>query len=204
MKIVAVNIGERKEIDWKGTTITTGIFKEPVTHSIFLDIEDVKGDVLCDREKHGGVDQAVYAYSFKHYQYWQELYPDLEWISGGMLGENLTIDDLDETNIHIGNTYKVGEAIIEVTKARPPCLKLAVKFNDTSILKQFWNVSKCGVYFKVLQTGFVKGGDELVQIKDCPKNKTIAAVYNDKLIAKKEEESSFFNKLLSKISIFFK
>lgn len=199
MKIVAVNLGERKEVDWKGTIITTGIFKEPIAKPIFLGTEDVKGDTLCDREKHGGVDQAVYGYSFKHYAYWQELYPNLKWLSGGMLGENLTIDDLDETSIHIGDTYKVGEAIIEVTKARPPCLKLAVKFNDTAILKQFWNVSKCGVYFKVLQTGYVKAGDELEQIKSCPENLTIAAVYNDKLIAKNKEETPWIKRLITKL-----
>ena len=204
MKVVAVNLGERKEVNWKGTIITTGIFKAPVNKPIFLDTEDVKEDTLCDREKHGGIDQAVYAYSLKHYPYWQALYPDLEWGKGGMLGENLTINDLDETTIHVGDTFKVGDAIIEVTKARPPCLKLAVKFNSTAILKQFWNTSKCGVYFKVLQTGNVKAGDELEQIKSCPENLTIAAVYNDKLIAKTKEESSWLKKIASGIKNIFK
>ena len=196
MKIVATNISERREIDWKGTIITTGIFKEPVDTPIFLDEEDVKGDTICNREKHGGIEQAVYAYSLKHYKYWQTLYPDLEWLSGGMLGENLTIDDLDETKTHVGDTFKVGEAIIEVTKARPPCLKLAVKFNDTAILKQFWNTSMCGVYFKVLQTGFVKSGDVLEQVKSCPENKTIAVVYNETRITKAQEKSSLKFKLV--------
>ncbi len=184
MKIVATNIGDRKEITWKGKLITTGIFKTPTEVPIFLDIEDVKGDTLCDREKHGGIDQAVYAYSLKHYNYWKEVYPKLSWTKGGMFGENLTIDDLDETKIHIGDTFKIGEVIIEVTKPRPPCLKLGIKFNDTAILKQFWNTTMCGVYFKVLQIGFVKAGDELKQIKSCPENKTIAEVYTEKRIAK--------------------
>jgi len=184
MKIITTNIGERQEIDWKGKKVLTGIFKYPVAQPIFLDVEDVKGDALCDREKHGGIDQAVYAYSQKHYNYWKELYPKLSWTKGGMLGENLTVDDLDETNIHIGDTFEIGEAIIEVTKPRPPCLKLGVKFENTSILKQFWNTTMCGVYFKVLKTGFVKTGDELKQIKSCPENKTIAMVYTEKRIAK--------------------
>lgn len=184
MKITATNISEKREINWKGTIITTGIFKEPVEEPIFLDTEDVKGDTICDREGHGGIDQAVYGYSLKHYAHWKELYPDLEWLSGGMMGENLTIDDLDETKIHVGDTFKVGETIIEATKSRPPCLKLGVKFNNVAILKQFWNMNTCGVYFKVLQTGFVKVGDELKQIKSCPENKTIAAVYEEKRLAK--------------------
>lgn len=184
MKIVTTNIGERVEKVWKGKKISTGIFKKPVGKPIFLDVEDVKGDILCDREKHGGIDQAVYAYSLKHYAYWKNIYPNLSWENGGMLGENLTIDDLDETKIHIGDTFKIGEVLIEVTKPRPPCLKLGIKFNDIAILKQFWNTTMCGVYFKVLQVGFVKAGDELKQIKSCPENKTIAEVYTEKRIAK--------------------
>jgi len=185
MKIVATNIGDRVEIDWKGKLVTTGIFKFPTQEPIFLDVEDVKGDTLCDRKNHGGIDQAVYAYSFKHYEYWKGLYPDLEWTSGGMLGENLTIDDLDETKTHIGDTFKIGDkVIIEVTKPRPPCLKLGVKFNNVAMLKQFWNTTMCGVYFKVIQTGFVKEGDVLHQIRSCPENKTIAEVYTEKRLAK--------------------
>ena len=182
MKVVTTNIGERKEVNWKGKTYTTGIYKTPVNKPIFLDKEDVKGDVLCDRESHGGTDQAVYGYSLKHYTYWKTLYPNLNWTKGGMFGENLTIDDLDETKVHIGDVFKVGEAVIEVTKVRPPCLKLAIKFKDTAILKQFWNESMCGVYFKVLKTGFVKADDEFEQIKSCVNNKTIAVVYSGKRI----------------------
>jgi len=185
MKIVATNIGERKEIDWKGKKVTTGIFKYPVDKPIFLDSEDVKGDALCDRENHGGIDQAVYAYSLKHYDYWKSLYPNMEWTKGGMLGENLTITDLDETKIHVGDTFKIGdEVIIEATKCRPPCMKLGVRFNNMKIVKQFWQEDKCGVYFKVLQTGYVKEGDTLELIKSNPENITIAKMYADKRAAK--------------------
>jgi len=185
MKIITTNIGDRVELTWKEKLITTGFFKKPVSEPIFLDTEDVKGDALCDRKNHGGVDQAVYAYSLKHYDYWKNLYPDIDWVIGGMFGENLTIDDLDETKVHVGDTFKIGDSvIIEVTKPRQPCMKMGVRFNDMKIVKQFWNTSMCGVYFKVIETGFVKAGDMLVQIKSYPKNKTIAKVYADKRIAK--------------------
>ena len=114
MKIISTNIGARKEIDWKGTLITTGIFKFPVDTPIFLDFEDVKGDEISDRENHGGILQATYVYSVKHYDHFKPLYPNLEW-QLGMFGENLTMDDLDETKIHVGDTFKVGNAIIEAT-----------------------------------------------------------------------------------------
>lgn len=183
MKIISTNIGEKKVIDWKGKTVTTGIFKFPVQQPIFLDVEATRGDSICDREHHGGIDQAIYGYSLKHYAYWKALYPNLDW-QMGMFGENLTIDDLEETTTHVGDTFKVGEAILEVTKQRNPCLKLGVRFNNMSIVKQFWNTTMCGVYFKVLQTGFVTTDQELEKIKSCPKNPTIADLY----MAKRKEK----------------
>jgi MOSC domain-containing protein YiiM len=183
MKIISTNIGELKEINWKKEKVITGIFKYSVDTPVFLDTEDVKGDAICDRENHGGINQAIYGYSLKHYEYWKPLYLGLEW-SLGMFGENLTIDDLDETKIHVGDTFKVGEAILEATLQRNPCYKLGIRFNDMKIVKQYWNTTMCGVYFKVLQTGFVKGGDEFEQVKSYPKNPTIA----DLLIKIKKEK----------------
>lgn len=179
MKIIATNIGDRREIDWKGKKVTTGIFKFPVESSIFLDVETVKEDTICNREVHGGIDQAVYGYSLKHYDFWKERYPNLEW-SYGMFGENLTIDNLDETLIHVGDTYKVGDCIVEVTKPRQPCMKLGVRFEDMKIVKQFWNTTMSGVYFKILQTGNVRSGDTFEQLKSCPDNPTIAEVFESK------------------------
>ncbi|TXD49776.1 MOSC domain-containing protein [Polaribacter sp. IC073] len=176
MKIISTNIGERKEIDWKGEIVTTGIFKFSVDTPIFLDSEDVKGDEISDRENHGGMLQAVYGYSLKHYDYFKELHPNLEF-EMGIFGENLTIDNLDETEIRQGDTFKVGETILEASVQRNPCYKLGIRFNNMKIVKQFWNTTFCGVYFKVLQTGFVKSGDEFVQIKSCPENPTIADLY---------------------------
>lgn len=183
MKIISTNIGERKNIDWKGKIITTGIFKFPIDTSIFLNKEDVKGDAICNREHHGGIEQAVYGYSQSHYGYWKKKYQSLDW-KYGMFGENLTIDNLDETTIHVGDTYQVGECILEATKQRNPCVKLGVRFNDMKIIKQFWNTTMCGVYFKVVQTGNVKVGDTLKLIKKCPKNPTIADLYIAKRVSK--------------------
>ena len=183
MKIISTNIGERKEIDWKGKKVTTGIFKYAVDKPIFLDTEDVKDDAICDRENHGGILQAVYGYSLKHYAYFKELHPTVAF-DNGIFGENLTMDDLDETKIHQGDTFKVGNAILEATVQRNPCYKLGIRFNDMKIVKQFWNTTFCGVYFKVLQTGFVKAGDVFTKIKSCPENLTIADLYIAKRVAK--------------------
>ena len=100
MKVVSVNIGERKKVQWRKKTIETGIFKYPVKRAIFLDVENVKGDSIVNREHHGGIDQAVYLYGEQHYQYFKELFPDQDW-QYGMFGENITITNFDETKIHI-------------------------------------------------------------------------------------------------------
>lgn len=182
MKIVSTNTGERKEVFWKGEKITTGIFKYTTDKPIFLDIEEVKGDEISDRKYHGGIQQAVYAYSLKHYDFWKPLYPNLDW-QLGMFGENLTVDDIDETNMHVGDTFKVGETILEATLQRSPCFKLGIRFEDMKIVKQFWNTTMCGIYFKVIKTGFVKVGDAFHQIKSCAENPTIAD-----LLAKRKKE----------------
>ena len=179
MKVVSVNIGEKRSVNYKGKIIETGIFKQPVNSPIFLGVEDVENDVVVDRKYHGGIDQAVYAYSENHYNYWKELYPDLDW-RYGMFGENLTISNLEETEINVGDTYKLGEVIIEVTKPRQPCKMLGIVFETQKILKQFWNTSKSGIYFKVLQTGKVTVKDKMILIKKGENQPSIAEVYETK------------------------
>lgn len=179
MKVIAVNIGEKKSINYKGKIIETGIFKFPVLTPIFLGTEDVKGDAVIDRKYHGGIEQAVYGYSENHYEFWKQLYPNLDW-QFGMFGENLTVTNLEETVLCVGDTYKLGDVILEVTKPREPCMKLGLRFGTQAVLKQFWNSTKCGVYFKVLQTGNVTTGDEMILIKKATNTPTIAQVYETK------------------------
>ncbi len=183
MKVVSVNIGERKKVQWKNQEHITGIYKYPVETPIFLDSEDVRGDSVVNRKYHGGILQAAYAYGEQHYAYWKELYPDLDW-QYGMFGENLTISNLNEEKIHVGSVYQLGETKVEVTKPRQPCLKLGIRFNDLKVIKQFWNSTKSGLYFKILETGHVKKNDALILLEDKPQNITIAELYASKRIEK--------------------
>jgi MOSC domain-containing protein YiiM len=177
MKVISVNIGVPKTVAWRHKTVTTGIFKKPVSKPIFLGLEDVVGDNVIDRKFHGGVNKALYAYGFNHYAHWQALYPNLEF-TYGMFGENLTVAILDETQIHLGDVFKLGTATIAVAGPREPCYKLGIRFNDSKIIKQFWNSTKCGVYFKVLQEGKVAANDIFIPVEKHPENLSIAAVYN--------------------------
>lgn len=179
MKVLSVNTGERQTIKWKGREIETGIYKYPVDEPIYLGTEDVKNDHVVDRKHHGGIQQAVYGYSIKHYDYFKKLHADLDW-SFGMFGENITFSDLNEEEIRTGSIYQLGECTLEVTKPRQPCFKLGIRFNNPNIIKQFWNSSSSGIYFKVLKTGFVNVGDELIILEKLSNTMTIADIYQSK------------------------
>ncbi len=159
MNIISTNIGSKKTISWRGNTMTTGIFKLPVKRPVFLGSRGVKGDHINNLKVHGGLDKACYGYGENHYNYWKSLYPDLEW-TYGMFGENLSISDVDEAKIRIGDIYKVGEATLQVSQPRQPCNKFAAKFRSTELIKQFIDYEHLGIYFRVIKEGFVKTGDE--------------------------------------------
>ena len=179
MKILSLNTGERKEVKWRGNTYATGIFKSSVSGPLFLGRDDVQNDVVIDRKHHGGVDQAVYAYGYNHYQFWSSLYPDLK-LNYGFMGENLTVSELEESKIRVGSIYKLGEALVQVTKPRQPCFKLGIRFNDQHVVEQFWNTTKSGVYFRVLQTGNITVGDEFHLIEKNENSPSIAEVFRSK------------------------
>ena len=183
MKVLSVNIGEKKTITWKHKTYKTGMFKYPVKGSIFLGEEDVINDHVIDRRYHGGIDKAVYAYGKNHYAFWKKLYPKLEF-SYGMFGENLTIDHLEEEEIFVGSIYQLGETKIQVTKPREPCVKLGIRFQDAKVIKQFWLTTKSGVYFKVLEVGNVAKNDALILLEEAKTTPTIAEVYLQKRLTK--------------------
>ena len=163
MKVDSVNIGEQKVIKWRGKDVKTGIYKLPCS-KIVLDFEDVQDDTVIDRKHHGGIDKACYAYSTDHYDFWKSLYPSLN-ITFGMFGENVTINDFNESQIYIGDIFKLGDATVQVTQPRQPCFKLGVRFGTQKIIKQFIQHPYPGVYFKVIEKGEVKKGDEFQLIE---------------------------------------
>lgn len=177
MKVLSTNIAEPITIEWRGQSVKTGIYKYPVDTSIFLGAEDVENDHVIDRRYHGGTEKACYLYSADHYSFWQNKYPDLEWKSG-MFGENLTVIGLDESVIRIGDCYRIGDAIVQVSQPRQPCFKLGIRFNDQAIVDDFWEAPYPGVYVRVIQPGAVKNGDELILTEQNPESLSIAEVFS--------------------------
>jgi MOSC domain-containing protein YiiM len=161
MKIISTNIGKPQTIEWRGNQIQTGIYKNSVNHPIFLESEDVLNDHVMDRRYHGGTDKACYLYSADHYKMWSKLYPDVE-MPWGMFGENLTVKGLNEAEINIGDTFQIGNAVVQATQPRQPCFKLGIRFGSQNIVNQFIDSGFAGVYVRVLQKGEVKTGDSFV------------------------------------------
>lgn len=176
MKVIATNIGTSQIISWRGKEVKTGIFKYQVNEAIYLDTEDVKNDSVIDRRVHGGIDKACYLYAADHYPFWKEKYPDLNW-KYGMFGENLTVLGLDERLIKIGNIYKLGEALVQVSQPRQPCFKLGIRFGTQKVLKDFINSLFPGVYIRILQPGYVTTGDVLVLEKEHVEGLSIRQLY---------------------------
>lgn len=178
MKIISTNIGQRREVNWKGKILETGIFKSPVNTSIYLGTTDVKDDQVIDRKHHGGIDKACYAYSADHYSFWSSIFPNVD-MTHGAFGENLTIEGLNENEIKIGDQYQIGkDVIVEVSQPRQPCLKLGIRFNDQKIVKHFINEPFSGVYLRIIQEGNVENGDVFKLVHRVDQNLNVAQVHS--------------------------
>ncbi|WP_159019495.1 MOSC domain-containing protein [Algibacter sp. L3A6] len=193
MKIIATNLAKPTTIIWNKKEVVTGIYKTPTASPIFLGKTDVDNDEVTDRKYHGGLFKACYLFSEKHYDYWKRRYPDLEW-NWGMFGENLTVSNFDESEIYVGNIYKIGDALVQITQPREPCFKLGVKFNDQNILKAFIDHGFPGSYIRVLKEGFVKTGDRMVLQEEAKNSLTITQMYQ--LLYAKEKDQDLLKRAI--------
>ncbi|MER3316768.1 MAG: MOSC domain-containing protein [Allomuricauda sp.] len=177
MKVISTNLGKPTKIIWNGKETKTGIYKSPIESPLFLDIEDVQGDSVVDRKYHGGTFKACYLFSANKYSYWKVKYPHLDW-DWGMFGENLTIEGLDESQIRIGSTYKLGTALVQITQPREPCYKLGIRFGNQDILKQFKDHGFPGTYLRILEPGLVSVGDSMELVEESKSTLTVQQFYN--------------------------
>lgn len=163
MRLASVNVGLPRKVLWKGRTVVTGIFKEPVAGRVTVNRLNLEGDRQADLTVHGGPDKAIYVYPAEYYAYWREEFPDME-LPFGMFGENFTVEGLDE-RVNIGDQFTIGTIKVMVTQPRLPCYKLGLKFKRDDILKRFLNSGLTGFYLSVLEEGKVEAGDPITCIK---------------------------------------
>ena len=172
MKLISLNIAQPKTVIIDELPVLTGIYKLPVKRPVWLAKLGLNGDGQADKAVHGGEHQAIYSYPFEHYAYWQDTL-GLTDLPYGTFGENLTITGFDEDTIQIGDTLKIGEAIVQVTMPRIPCFKFGHKIGQPEILETFLNSGRSGFYQRVLTAGSIKAGDEITPLAPATASTTI-------------------------------
>jgi MOSC domain-containing protein YiiM len=160
MKLVSVNTGLPREVTWHGSSVTTGIFKQPMEGRVSLRKLNLDGDRQADLTVHGGEHKAVYCYPIAHYDYWKRELPGRE-LPTAIFGENFTIDGLLEDSVHLGDRFSIGSAEVIVTQPRLPCYKLGVRFQSDDMVKRFLASGRTGFYLAVTHEGEVGAGDEI-------------------------------------------
>lgn len=158
MKLISVNVGVPQLVMSHGEPVSTGIFKAPVSGRVMLRTLNLDGDRQADLSVHGGPSKAVYGYPSEHYEYWKKELPDME-LPWGMFGENFTTEGLFESDLNIGDRFRIGTALVMITEPRLPCYKLGLKFGRSDIIRRFLASERTGFYFAVLQEGELGAGD---------------------------------------------
>jgi MOSC domain-containing protein YiiM len=177
MKLLSVNVGLPREIEWKGKIVRTSIFKSPVSGRIRVAQLNLEGDQQSDLSVHGGIDKAVYAYPSEHYSFWRQELSGMD-LSWGAFGENFTTAGLVEETVHIGDRFRLGSAEFVVTQPRMPCFKLGIRFNRPDIVKRFLQSGRTGFYFAVLKEGEVTAGNTIDLLKRDENGVTVADIVN--------------------------
>ncbi len=177
MRVISLNVGLPREVEWRGQTVRTSIFKTPVDHPLHVTTLNFAGDEQSDLSVHGGIDKAVYVYPSEHYEYWRREFPQME-LPWAMFGENLTILGLLERNVRIGDRLRVGSAEFVVTQPRMPCFKLGIRFGRPDILRRFLQSGRTGFYLAVTREGQVGAADPIEFLQQAEKSLTVADVVN--------------------------
>ena len=159
MKIISINVGRPRLVMRNDEPVSTGIFKEPVAGRVMLRTLNLDGDRQADLSVHGGPEKAVYVYPSEHYAFWKRELPDMD-LPWGMFGENFTTEGMFETDINIGDRFRIGSAEVMVTQPRMPCYKLGIRFGRTDIIKRFLVSERTGFLLSVLKEGEVGVDDE--------------------------------------------
>jgi MOSC domain-containing protein YiiM len=163
MKLVSVNVGLPREVDWHGKRIRTSIWKSPVEGLVRVGTLNLDGDQQSDLSVHGGADKAVYAYPSEHYSYWRLEFPRMA-LPWGAFGENFTTQGPLETGVHIGDRLRIGSAEFLVTQPRLPCYKLGMRFGSADMVKRFLQSGRTGFYLAVLREGHVAAGNAIESV----------------------------------------
>jgi len=176
-ELISLNVAMPCEVDRdrNGQTVATGSFKQPLAGRVALRATNLDGDGQADLAAHGGIHKAVCVYSFDHYDFWRrELGRDD--LRPGQFGENFTVAGWTDDEVHIGDIFRVGAALVEVSQPRSPCFKLGLRMGDPKFPKRFLASGRPGFYLRVLEEGAVGAGDALERVGLGPEQMSVQEV----------------------------
>jgi ferredoxin-NADP reductase/MOSC domain-containing protein YiiM len=171
--LLSVNVGLPQDVTWQGRTVHTAVWKKPVTGPRMVRRLNIDGDGQGDLAGHGGEQRAVFVYQIESYQYWQKKLGRDDF-TYGQFGENFTIQGLADDQVCIGDRYRIGEAVFEVTQPRVTCFRVGIRMNDPQMPALLVSHHRPGFYFRVLTEGTVEAGQEIVKVASGPQAMTVA------------------------------
>src|SRR3954468_1687529 len=174
-RLLSVNVGLPRDIEWRGRTVRTGIWKNPVQGRCRVRRNNVDGDGQGDLAGHGGEQRAVFVYQIESYRYWQEQLARTDFVHG-QFGENFTIEGLPDDAVCIGDRYRIGSALFEVTQPRVTCYRVGIRMNEPRMPALLTSSGRPGFYFRVLQEGSVGADDEILKIGEAAERMTVADI----------------------------
>src|SRR5262249_29220952 len=164
-RLLSVNVGLPRNVTWHGKSVRTAIWKFPVEGSSMVRKLNIDGDAQADLAGHGGEQRAVFVYQTDSYHYW-ERFLGRDNFSFGQFGENFTVEGLADDEVCIGDRYRVGDALFEVTQPRVTCYRVGIRLNEPRMPALLVEHRRPGFYLRVLQEGEVGAGDEIVKVAD--------------------------------------
>lgn len=174
-RLLSVNVGRPREVEWRGRTVHTGIWKDPVRGRCRVGRLNLDGDAQGDLAGHGGEQRAVFVYQIESYRYWEEQLKRTDFVPG-QFGENFTIEGLPDDVACVGDRYQIGSALFEVTQPRVTCYRVGIRMNEPRMAALLTSSGRPGFYFRVLQEGEVGAGDEIVKVGEPTERMTVAAI----------------------------
>ncbi len=173
--LLSVNVGMPKDVSWRGKTVFTGVFKDPVSGPRRVRKLNVDGDGQGDLAGHGGEQRAVFVYQIDSYRYWESELDRSDFVYG-QFGENFTVEGLSDEEVCIGDRYRIGTAVFEVTQPRVTCYRVGIRMDDPRIPALLVSHRRPGFYLRVLEEGEVEAGDEIVKLTPGPEEMTVVEV----------------------------
>jgi ferredoxin-NADP reductase/MOSC domain-containing protein YiiM len=174
-RLLSVNVGQPREVPWEGKVVRTAIWKTPVTGPRMVRRINIDGDDQADRAAHGGEHRAVFVYQIASYRYWERELGRHDF-SFGQFGENFTVAGLPDDEVCIGDRYRIGQAIFEVTQPRVTCFRVALRMNEPRMPSLLVARHRPGFYLRVIEEGPVQAGDSITQLRAGPERLTVAAI----------------------------